>query len=68
MSQQMPPRDQDRIPYVGHGTDGCLRSAQIDREEADCYDLDDPRVGRCLESAIAWEDQARRTSERPPDE
>lgn len=47
-----------RDPYVGEGADGARRSAQIDREEADCYTLDDPRVGALIESAIAWEQQA----------
>jgi hypothetical protein len=50
----------DRYPYVGKGVDGCLRSAAIDRSEADGYNLDDPNVQRCLESALAWEAQATR--------
>ena len=47
-----------RDPYVGAGADGCRRSAQIDREEADTLSLDDPRVGRLLDSAIRWDYQA----------
>lgn len=30
-------------PYVGEGADGCYRSAQIDREEADTLDALDTR-------------------------
>ncbi len=47
-----------REPYVGDGVDGCLRSAQIDREEADCLDLDDPRYAGVIASAESWERQA----------
>ena len=47
-----------REPYVGEGVDGCLRSARIDREEADCLDLSDPRYAEVLSSAERWEQQA----------
>lgn len=47
-----------RSPYVGDGVDGALRSAQIDREEADCLDRTDARYERLLDSAAAWERQA----------
>lgn len=47
-----------REPYVGEGVDGCLRSAQIDREEADCLDATDPRYAEALLSAERWELQA----------
>ena len=52
--------DLDRIPYVGKGSDGARRSAQIDREEADGLALDDPRHGKLLDSAQRWESQAER--------
>lgn len=48
-----------RTPYVGSGRDGCRRSAQIDREEADGLDLDDPRHAELLASADRWEAQER---------
>lgn len=68
MSEHLPAwAARDRVPYVGQGVDGCLRSAQIDREEADTYDLADPRLSRCLDSALGWEDQAQRwTTTAPP--
>jgi putative phage-type endonuclease len=47
-----------RIPYVGDGLDGCRRSAQMDREEADGLDLLDPRIDELLASADRWEAQA----------
>lgn len=47
-----------REPYVGEGVDGCLRSAQIDREEADCLKRDDPRYAGVIASAESWERQA----------
>lgn len=47
-----------REPYVGEGADGCYRSAQIDREEADGLNLDDPRHAERLASAEKWEQQA----------
>jgi hypothetical protein len=47
-----------RDPYVGEDIDGCLRSAQIDRDEADCLDLRDPRHAEALASAERWEQQA----------
>lgn len=54
----------DREPYVGDGSDGCLRSAQIDREEADTLDTDlhADRIVELLESAIRWEAQAVRAA------
>lgn len=48
-----------RVPYVGDGPDGCRRSAQIDREEADTLALDDPRRTARVASAQAWDAQAR---------
>lgn len=47
-----------RVPYVGEGVDGCRRSAQIDREEADGLDLRDPRRVELLASAESWEQRA----------
>lgn len=49
----------NRIPYVGEGRDGCLRSAQIDREEADLCGPDQIAAReRLLASAREWEHQA----------
>jgi hypothetical protein len=45
-------------PYVGQGVDGCHRSAQIDREEADTLDVLDVRREQLYASADAWERQA----------
>lgn len=47
-----------RDPYVGAGADGARRSAQIDREEADCLDRGTPRYDMLLSSAAAWDRQA----------
>lgn len=49
-----------RLPYVGEGADGCRRSAQIDREEADGLDRvhDAERILELLSSALRWEAQA----------
>lgn len=55
-----------RRPYVGDvqgipletDIDGCYRSAEIDRSEADGYDPG-PDRDRCLSSAERWEAQAR---------
>lgn len=47
-----------RRPYVGHGPDGCRRSAAIDREQADVLPVGDPRRATLLASAYAWETQA----------
>lgn len=47
-----------RIPYVGSGVDGCLRSAQIDREELELLSADDHRRDLLLGSIRAWEMQA----------
>lgn len=55
-----------RTPYVGAGRDGCLRSAQIDREEADGLDRSDPRYDDLLVSAERWEAQAREIRLRCP--
>lgn len=49
-----------RRPYVGEGADGCRRSAQIDREEADILDVADSRRAYLHGSAEAWEAQAQR--------
>lgn len=49
-----------REPYVGQVIDGCLRSAQIDREEADGLDLSDHRYAAVIASAERWEQQAER--------
>lgn len=48
-----------RRPYVGDGIDGALRSAEIDRSEADTYPSGSEEKARCLASAEAWEEQAR---------
>jgi hypothetical protein len=53
-----------REPYVGEGVDGCLRSAKIDREEADCLDLDDPRYAGVIASAESWERQAEQLAQQ----
>ena len=45
-------------PYAGAGADGALRSAQIDREEADTLVPDDARRAELLASAERWERQA----------
>jgi hypothetical protein len=50
----------NRVPYVGEGADGCRRSAQIDREEADILDVLDPRLEQLHASAQLWEAQAER--------
>lgn len=47
-----------RIPYVGEGADGCRRSAEIDRNEADTVDSSDPRKDYLLGSAARWIQQA----------
>lgn len=57
-TDRLTPAASIREPYVGDGVDGCLRSAQIDREEADCLDLSDPRYAEALASAERWEQQA----------
>lgn len=58
-----------RTPYVGEGADGCRRSAQVDREEADTLPLPgqpghgpnaDARRDHLLASAAAWDLQAAR--------
>lgn len=53
-----------RHPYVGEGSDGARRSAEIDREEADGLDRDDPRYGLLLTSAAEWDAQAREEEAR----
>lgn len=50
---------QHRNPYVGDGVDGCLRSADIDRAEADTHPTASPAWDRCSASAYRWEMQAR---------
>lgn len=47
-----------RRPYVGEGADGCLRSAEVDRSEADGMDRTLDSYALRLESAAAWEEQA----------
>lgn len=48
-----------RRPYVGEGADGCLRSADIDRSEADGIRGEDrERIVELLGSASRWEEQA----------
>jgi hypothetical protein len=47
-----------RRPYVGDGADGCRRSAQIDREEADTHTIGSPPHLERLASAKRWERQA----------
>lgn len=59
-----PDADAHREPYVGEGADGCYRSAQIDREEADGLDRSDPRHDEVLASAEAWEQQAAQVALR----
>jgi hypothetical protein len=49
---------EQRLPYVGEGSDGCYRSATIDREEADTLDALDLRRDQLYASADAWERQA----------
>jgi hypothetical protein len=46
-----------RTPYVGSGEDGCRRSAQADREEADRLGWGDPRKEELDRSAERWEEQ-----------
>jgi len=50
--------DHHRRPYVGAGSEGARRSAQIDREEADTLHPSDERYDRLLASARQWEAQA----------
>jgi len=59
-------RSRLREPYVGEGIDGCLRSARIDREEADCLDLSDPRYAEVIASAESWERQAEQLAHQAP--
>jgi hypothetical protein len=54
------PHPEDRIPYVGTDSEGCLASAQVDREEADTLDSLDPRHSTLLASAERWERQSVR--------
>jgi hypothetical protein len=54
------PHPEDRIPYVGEGSDGCRRSAQIDREESHTLDRSDLRRDHLLASAERWERQVER--------
>jgi hypothetical protein len=55
-----------RRPYVGEGVDGCHRSAQIDREEADTLDVLDVRRDELYASAQAWERQAEQLEHSGP--
>lgn len=48
-----------RRPYVGSGSSGARRSAQIDREEAD-VEPNEERRAMLLESARQWDEQADR--------
>lgn len=48
-----------RPPYIGLGADGCRRSAQVDREQADVTG-DVLERERLLASAAAWEAEADR--------
>lgn len=50
----------ERTPYVGEGADGCRRSAQIDREEAELLPEGDGRFKWLIASVVAWEQQAAR--------
>lgn len=60
-------REDDRIPYVGEGADGCRRSAEIDRTEAEGMHSDwTDRIAACLASAEAWELQAARLDSAGP--
>lgn len=43
---------------MGDGADGCRRSAEIDRTEADGLAVTDPRYLELLASADEWECQA----------
>jgi len=54
-----------RTPYVGEGIDGCLRSAEIDRTEADTYRTGGPNWQRCMHSALRWEAQAQALTDHP---
>ena len=49
-----------RNPYVGDDVEGCLRSAQIDEEDADLLDAADPRRVYLHDSAEPWRAQAQR--------
>lgn len=66
----LPDRDReverDRVPYVGEGSPGAWRSAQIDLEEADGYDADDPRRLTAIGSAERWLRQADRLAQTEP--
>jgi hypothetical protein len=59
-----------RAPCVGSGEDGCRRSAQVDREQADGLSWEDPRKEELHQSAERWEEQAyqlmlQRIGQRP---
>lgn len=47
-----------RAPYVGHGADGCRRSAEIDLAEADTHPTGSERWQQCRDSAEQWLQQA----------
>lgn len=55
-----------RMPYVGHGAEGCRRSATIDREEAATFpdtQEGNKRRAMALSSARRWEVQAEELEE-----
>lgn len=58
-SQPMP---ETRRPYVGEGSDGARRSAQIDRDEADGLEPGSHRDA-VLRSAARWDEQADMVAE-----
>jgi len=55
----------DRHPYVGEGADGCMRSAQMDRERAERLPPS-ARRDELFASAVAWENQAKRVGDTEP--
>ena len=57
---------QQRGPYVGEGVDGCHRSAQIDREEAETLDVLDVRRDELYASVETWERQAEQLEQVEP--
>jgi hypothetical protein len=50
----------DRQPYIGADEDGCRRSAEIDREEADALSWGSERKEELYASAERWDEQAHR--------
>lgn len=47
-------------PYVGEGSDGCQRSAQIVRDELATLPAGDPRRDELEAQAQAWDERAER--------